>query len=509
MTRRSALVALLVALVPATACGRGRSALAERPFVIAAPYELSTLDPHVANTVSNFSILSNVYEPLVVTDADLRILPSLASSWENPDPLTWVLHLQRGVAFQSGRRFGSADVVYSLNRLLGDPSLEIRAFIQTLAEARATDAHTVVLKTSRPSVVFLNKLHFALIVPEGSTTASLERAPDGTGPYRVTGWERGRSLSLRRNDGYRGTRPRLGDVRFLLGQPEGEAVRGLLAGTTQLVQVSARELRTRLEGSRAHEVLRRENIYVKYLGYDVARDVTPECPVRPNPFRDPRVREALDLALDRRALAAALPSEARAASQPVPRTIFGFNPALAVPAPDEARAAALLREAGLGAGFPVVLRVRPILAPAAEAVRVRLARVGIRVSIAVQPEPEFFASQQRGEQTLWISRYGCPTGDASDLLDAVIHSRDPEREFGIMNAGGISDPELDRRIERSDGIEAMDDRRRAVQEILADLAPRHLIVPLYFDQDVFGLDRRFTWQPRNDSYIRAAEIGLK
>src|SRR5947207_1760449 len=63
-------------------------------IVISVPYELSTLDPHAKDTISNYAILSNIYEPLVRTDADMKLHPALAATWDNPDLNTWVVHLR-------------------------------------------------------------------------------------------------------------------------------------------------------------------------------------------------------------------------------------------------------------------------------------------------------------------------------------------------------------------------------------------------------------------------------
>ena len=497
------MAAALLALATLPAGCRRKAA--DTPFHIATPYELTTLDPHRANTVSNFAVLSNVYEPLVVTDADMKVQPALATTWENPDALTWVLHLRRGVTFQSGRPLQANDVVYSLRRLLDHPELDMRVYMQNLAAVRARDPFTIELKTTRPSRILLNKLHFALVIPDGATTESLRARPDGTGPYAVAAWTEGRQLALRRHEGYWGPRPALAHVRFVLGQRAEAAATGLLDGRFQLVQGSGKAVEARLRES-GHEVLRHENIYVKYLGYDVGREETPFCQVKPNPFRNPEVRRALDIGLDRKALVDALPVHAVPASQVVPRFIFGFDPALRPSQPDLGLARKLLQEAGLGAGFPVTLHTRRLFAAAAHAVATQLREIGVMVSVIELGEQEFFALHDGGRLSLWITRYGCPSGDASDFLDDVVHSRDPQGEYGYRNGGLYHDPETDAAIEASAEVENVDDRRRAVQQLIARINEKRIMLPLYLDLDVYGLSREFSWQPRNDSYIRAADV---
>src|SRR5438874_783958 len=79
----------------------------------AVPYELDTLDTQDRNNLANFALLSHSYEPLVTTDASMRIHPLLAESWENPDLSTWIMHLRKSVYFHSGKMLTPNDVVYS------------------------------------------------------------------------------------------------------------------------------------------------------------------------------------------------------------------------------------------------------------------------------------------------------------------------------------------------------------------------------------------------------------
>ena len=111
-----------------------------------------------------------------------------------------------------------------------------------------------------------------------------------------------------------------------------------------------------------------------------------------------------------------------------------------------------------------------------------------------------------GDTSLLLSRFGCPTGDVSDILDNAIHTRDPARRLGIQNYGGYSNPAVDRAIEHSAGIDDTVERRRALESIMATLMDDLAWIPLYVDQDTYALDRGLSWKPRADSFILAAEI---
>src|SRR5215204_197069 len=136
-------------------------------FRLAVQYEVPTLDPHALNKVSSLAVLSNFYEPLVRTEANMLLRPCLASLWENTDPVTWVFHLRKDVRFSNGKKMDSGDVVYSFRRLLKKGSnLELSGYVSNVESVSARDKFTVIVRTQRPVSILLNKVSFVMIIPE-------------------------------------------------------------------------------------------------------------------------------------------------------------------------------------------------------------------------------------------------------------------------------------------------------------------------------------------------------
>jgi len=496
-------ILLASALLAAAACGR---VLPPTSIQISVPHMVFDRDPHAHNQLASFAIVSQFYDTLVTTDANMQIQPCLASRWENPDPSTWVFHLRPNVRFHSGKPFSAEDVVFSLDRLLKSTGLEMTGYLLYIDDVRALDPLTIRIRTTKPLAILLNKLRFISILPKGSAESEIPEHPDGTGPYRVTQWKKGKVLRLERFDGYWGKRAPLSRVTFLLDRGPDAALADALAGKSQLVQANTKKLDPSLRDRPGFRALHRSSIFTKYLGYDLGRDVTPRCPVRPNPFRNPLVREAMNIAIDRNALVEELPYNAVPASQLVPPFIFGFDPKIRKPAFDRVRARDLLRQAGLPDGFPATIQTRKLLADAARLVCEQLKTVGIRLDLEVLPDPEYFSRMDARDTTIHISRFGCLTGDVSDILDNVLHSLDPARHFGIHNYVGYSSPQVDSEIEASAEKQSVNARRDALQQIEDRLMSDLVWIPLFVDQDDYAVDRRFAWQPRNDGIILASEI---
>ena len=481
---------------------------------IAVPYEVGTLDPHARDLISEFAVLSNLYEPLARTNADLTSLePALARRWHNPSPETWVFELRPEVAFHSGKALEAIDVVATFRRLLNDSNLEIRSYLSDVLDVEAVDHETVRITTRSSSGVFLNQLNFVLIVPADATADSLETRPDGTGPFRYLegGAEEGR-LRLARHEAYWGDLPEMDEVIFRLAQAPRRAFETLLSGEVNFAQIQSRELADRLrrdeELMARFQVVSQESLFVKYLAMDMAREPTPYVEGPRNPFRDSRVRQALHLGIDREALAAALAEEAVPASQPVPRAVLGYDPTIAVARHDPGAARALLEEAGWGDGFEVVLHTRKILEHPARLVAEQLAHLGVKVQVEALEDAEFFDRFERWEMSLYLSRLGCPTGDASDVLERAFHSRSEDGALGRLNRSGYHDPELDRAIEEAMALDTVTARRDALQALLRQVMVDLPWLPLYFDREVYALERRLGWRPRADSYVLAQEIQL-
>jgi peptide/nickel transport system substrate-binding protein len=494
--------AAVLGAVLAAACARAPDA--ER-LAIALPAGPFTIAPGAAGEEFSISVLSNVYESIVDLDADLVLRPGLAESWQTPDDSTWVFALRRTARWHDGEPVRAAQVVESLERTRHDTHTRWRVELASVDRLEAPDDHTVVVRTAAPMGPLPNRLANVQIWRPG---ARPEDPALGSGPYTVRAWTPGGDTTLQAFDAYDGGRPSLREVVFRAVPQAAQRMRLLRAGDVQLVVDAPPDEMGALAEDQRLQSLTRKGARVMFLSVDCARAVTPYVDAPRNPFADLRVRKALALAVDRDALVRGpLQTFASPIDQVIGPEVFGYHDGLPRTAHDPERARALLAEAGWPDGFTVALdfatgKYRAGELVTAELVR-QLAPVGIRVQLRPQPPEEFFARIERRDTSLYLLGWIGTSGDAGPSYEYLL--RTPGNGFGRDNAGGYSNPELDRLVDEAMHLGPAErlPLLRRVAEIVHRDQP---VVPLYRAADVYAVDRRLQFTPRVDRRIRAAEI---
>jgi peptide/nickel transport system substrate-binding protein len=476
--------------------------------VIVYPVGPASLDPDAAGEEFAISILGNVYEPLVDLDRALAVRPGLASSWYTRDPRTWVFGLRPGLRLHDGRPLTAQDVARSLERSRADPASRRQGDLTAVDRVEAEDERTVLVHTRFPFAAIPNRL---ATVPISVPAAAANDAPLGTGPYRVHSWTPKADTELEAWPGYRDGRPAVGTVLFrVVGQVEhrvdlmrrGQAHLMVDAPSESLVELRAAGLRTPNQ----------KGLRVLSLVMDTARERSPDVSTRRNPFRDPRVRRAVALALDRGALVAGpLGGEAEVVDQIVAPGVFGsFEDLPALPF-DPAESRRLLAAAGYGGGFAVTLDYMPGryrgMDPLVRLLGVQLEAVGIRLTPRPWETHEFFARTARRETAFHLLGWMSTSGDAGATYDFLVHS--PGGGYGTQNAGGYASPEVDRLIEaaarRLDSGERLKMLRAVAERLQADLP----LIPLYRQIDLYAVSPDLEFEPRVDRRIRGAQLRFR
>ncbi|MFC7609108.1 ABC transporter substrate-binding protein [Teichococcus aestuarii] len=243
-------------------------------------------------------------------------------------------------------------------------------------------------------------------------------------------WQPGQPLVLERNASYHGTAPAWSRVTFRPIPSDGARVGALLAGDVDFINAVPLQDVARLEkteGARRLRVFSGPSAYVYMLFPELEKEPLPGVrdaqgqPLAKNPWKDPKVREAVSLALNRTAIVERLmEGRARVANQAVPESFFGHSGKIAPARFDLERARALLREAGYPNGFQTSLACPNDRfvndSKICEAAAQQLQRAGIRVDLNAQPRATFFPARARREWPLHAAGWGSLTGESSYFL---------------------------------------------------------------------------------------------
>lgn len=452
------------------------------PLRIALHGDPVSLDPHSQNEILSQAVLGNVYDTLVAFDRHLKVGPGLARRWENPDELTWRFHLDPTARFHDGRPLQAADVLASLARAR-QPGRDGASFLVEIQAVRALDPLTVELVTRRSFAVLLNKLAFTPIVPRDAPAKIT--LPVGSGPYRFGSFEPGRWLRLELVPGDWHRPPATLAMEFVPVTDAGARADALLRGEFDAALDLPPRRVQEVEKSACCRVAVVASATVEYVHLN---------PVVDPRFADPRLREAIDLALDREALVDAVTAgHGIVATQAVSPGVFGFDPELPAVRRDVARARALLAEAGYPDGLELALEYRDGR-DGTEIARA-LAAAGIRVRLAQARWSELYTRLVAREIGFYYGGVVASTADASDVLDSFLHSFDPVSGYGATNLGNYANPELDRLVEQASTVRDLSARRALLQAALRLATADRFVLPLIVPVDLYGLRRDLHWEP--------------
>ena len=467
--RGRAILAVLVGTILAIAlAGAAEEAQYGGIFRIAAD-EASNLNSILLTDGPSAIVADNqIYEPLVAYEPGLtRILPWLASSWENPDDLTWVFSLRDDVLWHDGTKFTAHDVKYTFDKVL-DPETNAarRQNFSLIEKIEVVDDYTVQFTLSSPSPFFLDDLALLgyIICKDYTERVGLEatiREPMGTGPFVFDEWAPGQFIKLVANEDYWQGRPYLDGILYKvipessvqLAALEAEEVE-YITGTMAAVEMFKTNPDIRL--------IELPSVIWNHIGFNLSQER----------FQDVRVRRAFYNALDREAIAEAVfYGYGYAGNSPMPKAIAMYydeevaNKYAAEYAYNPEKARGLLAQAGwkdedgdgivekngdpfeitlLGVSGGVELEQLAVIA------KDQLAKVGIEVTIQNVEFGTWLDRAFAGEFDICVIQFG--VGFTPALQEQYLHST------GAFNLWGYKNIVIDLLLDA--GKSTMDEERR-------------------------------------------------
>ena len=488
-----------------------------------------SIDPHFSGTGNHAEALKHIFDTLVWAGDGLNLEPRLAESWKAINDTTWEFKLRRGVKFHDGSDFTAEDAKFSIDRVpaVSGPT-PTTVYVRSVKEVRIVDPSTIHVITTGPAPTLPNDfVRVFMVSSKAAKNYSTKETANagfnagtaavGTGPYKFVSWTPKEQLVLERFDGYWGGRQPWQRVVRREIPNDAARVAQLKAGQVDIIsRVPATDVST-LERDPKLRVIKGDTIYLFNIEFDMrdkafgvtARDGSA---LSANPLRDPRVREAIDLAIDRKALAeVAMEGTGKPANQIVTPTIFGYSKSIPQPVYDLGRARKLLAEAGYPNGFKGLFLFTGDRLPGdrqvGTAVAQMLARIGIELQTNAQPAAVFFPARGRGDFSLAMWGWGTLTGEANLTLTSLIHTNDPAKRLGGFNTSGYSNPQLDQMIQAA-GVEMNTEKRRQLlEQAVAAVAKERPRIPLVTISSAWAMQKgKVTITPRVDEDTLAMNV---
>jgi peptide/nickel transport system substrate-binding protein len=377
------LVVLLAAIMVAGTAGAEplRIAVDILPPSLGNPYRTS-LPPTIWTNAAMFDALTRFDDHGVIR-------PALATGWEKVEATTWRFTLRPGVMFHNGEPLTAEAVAVAVNYIASEAAMRegIKREIGVLKSARAIDTLTVEIATTEPAPQMARYMSGLLVGAPGAWRDlgrdAFAKHPVGTGPFAMR--ELGNNVwkLVAAQNAWRPTK--LEGLEVIAAPEAATRASGVMAGRIHIAMALNPDNLQALETA-GHRGIATVDPAIFGLSFLLNK---------PGPLRDVRVRRALNMAVDReRIIAALLGGATRPTGQPAARQVYGHDPAIVPYAYDPAAARALLAEAGFADGFAFTLDaaigVDANDAAIYQQIQSDLRAIGVSMTIRTMPAVQYY-----------------------------------------------------------------------------------------------------------------------
>ncbi len=441
--RRAALITLsivpLLAALPATA----------KTLVFCSELSPENFSPMLATTsTSDTAAARTIYSKLFEFElGTTNLQPGLAESYEiSPDGKVYTLKLRHGVKFQTTpyfkptREFNADDVLFTINRQWqkDHPYAKVNGgnyahftalnFADTLDAVEKVDDYTVKITIKQPLSPFITNLamnflsihsaEYADKLLKAGTPEKLDFEPIGTGPFILTSYQRDVAIRYKKNPDYWREPAKIDDLIFTIVPDASVRLAKLQSNECQVMALPNPADVEIIKKDPALKVEAQEGLNIGYLAFNTEK----------KPFDDKRVRQALNLAVDKKAIVEAVYQGAgTVATNPIPSIVWSYDTSIKDYPFDPAKAKALLAEAGFPNGFETDLWAMPVSRPynpngkrMAEMVQAYWDKIGVKAKIVSMEFAEYLKRGRAGEDQTILLGWGGDTGDPDNFLYEVL-----------------------------------------------------------------------------------------
>lgn len=472
--------------------GDGGDAEASTIVTVAQGGEGATLDNALIAGGNEYSIVTSIYDLLMMVDRDGTLQLALATSAEQVSDTVWRLELREGVTFHDGDAFDAEDVKWTLDRAMDPESGSGQVtYITSIEEVTVVDPLVVEITTAYPDPTLMMSLQ---MLPIGSRDYFEEVGaeeygsnPIGTGPFAFTSWTPGDRVELVAYDDHWRGRPEIDGVVFRTIPDAASITSALRAGEVDLITNVSPDLASTLESDA-----------IKILTQDSNRSIMVTLETETAPFDDPRVRRALQLATDVESIVDnVLVGYAKLIPTLLAPIYLGYDDELEPYAYEPEEARELLAEAGYpeGVSFTMYAPSGRYLkdSDVAQALVAQWKEAGFTVDLQVMEWANFVPRYLENSLGTYLIGYGTPIFDSGRGLNAYLSCDSAGSSF--------CDPAFDEQLAEAMSIGDDDERAARYRELNKTIYDLSTHVFMYQQVDVYGASSRLDWSPRPDERV--------
>lgn len=455
-----------------------------------------------------------IYETLFYYDDQMNLQPELATRYEKVSDTEWRIYLREGVKFHDGTPLTADAVVFSLSRVISKNNTRSSEYSFIDSIEKYSD-NAVTIRTKEPYVPLINSLTDPITSIVSPNAGNLSTMTDGTGPFKLSKYEKGVSFTVTRNDDYWRGRPSLdGAIFYYIADP-----------MTRLMKLESGEADIALEIPQTEIAnLRNSTDKLAYVN-DTIRTYFLYINSNKAPFNDVNVRKALNYALNKEEICdKALEGVGGTPAKCIFPSIMSWsaNDKATGYQYDPQKARSLLAQAGFsdtngdgyleynGQPFTVSLKTytfRPQLKPSAEVIVSQLKAIGINAKVEIEQSSAIESDMSSHNYDLALYAWNvAPTGDPDYMVSKMLLTNASE-----ANRLGYSNPDMDALI--LEGRKTTDESRRKaiydeIQQKALDDTP---VICVFYQTSLTGLDKgvgNFKRYP-NEVTILTKDVYLK
>jgi peptide/nickel transport system substrate-binding protein len=474
-------------------------------MTVALPGDIISLDPAFDYDFNTSPVVQQLVEGLQRFDENNKVVPNIAESVSNPNPLTYIYKIRKDVTFWDGTPVTIDDVLFSMERVKDPKTASYVGWMyQSVKSITKVDAQTVKVTLSKPDALWqyvgattgasIIKKSYAL--EKGKTFGKPDGGVMATGPYKYTSWTTGQEIVIERNETYWNAKaggPYLDKVTFKVIPEPTTQIAGLKTGEINLLIGVPLNLLPVAKGIGSVNTVLEPSFLFDFIAFNAGR----------KPFNDVKVRQALALAFDKKKLHDAIVKDAGDLAKNTP-----VNPALwidekakweaaykALPEAkfDLAKAKALMKASSQPKGFTATVTTdsNPIRLNGAIALQAAAKTIGITLNIKKVTGEELNTlsfSKARGYDII-MQMWGSDFPDASGNLRPLFASAN--RGDGGSNFSNYSNPKVDALLEQQN--QSTDPAKRAqlmiqVQKTLAEEVP---MIVLNYQRNIAAISKNY------------------